>query len=150
MKNQSIYLKTTAFLLFLFLCPLFILAQDTPEKDEPEKEEKHPYDELITGKATTMKGLFDIHKIDNKYYFEIKEEILEEEILVVSRISGHVKNLNFGGAGMRSRPQQVIRWQKQDNTLVLRSVSYNSVASFDQPIYQSVKITISNRSLMYS
>ncbi|MEO1626610.1 MAG: zinc-dependent metalloprotease, partial [Bacteroidota bacterium] len=45
----------------------------------------------------------------------------------------------FGGAGMKSRPQQVIRWQKLDDKLLLRSVSYNSVASFEQPIYQSVR-----------
>ena len=139
MNNKSIYLRSITFFLILFLSPLFLFAQEEVEKEEEKKEEKHPYDELITDKATTQKGLFDIHKVDNKYYFEIKEELLEEELLVVSRISGHVKNLNFGGAGMRSRPQQVIRWQKKDNTLVLRSVSYNSVASFEKPIYQSVK-----------
>jgi hypothetical protein len=139
MRRKSNYLKSSTIFLIFFLLPVFIFAQEASETEEEATEETHPYDELITDKATTMKGLFDIHKIDNKYYFEIKEELLEEELLVVSRISGHVKNLNFGGAGMRSRPQQVIRWQKKDNSLVLRSVSYNSVASFEQPIYQSVK-----------
>ncbi len=140
MIRRSNYLKSLNVFLIFFLLPAFIFAQEEFDENEAkEKEEKHPYDELITDKATTFKGLFDIHKIDNIYYFEIKEELLEEELLIVSRISGHVKNLNFGGAGMRSRPQQVIRWQKKDNTLVLRSVSYNSVASFEKPIYQSVK-----------
>ena len=80
-----------------------------------------------------------MHKADNKYYFELPEQVLEKEFLVVSRISGHVRNLNFGGAGMKSRPQQVIRWQKHDNKILLRSVSYNSVADFEDPIYLSVK-----------
>jgi len=64
---------------------------------------------------------------------------LEKEILVVSRISGYVKDLSFGGAGMKTRPQQVIRWQYKDGKVLLRSVSYNSVASFEKPIYESVK-----------
>ena len=76
---------------------------------------------------------------EGKTYFELPKSLLEEEILVVSRISGHVKGLNFGGAGMRSRPQQVVRWQQHDDKVLLRSVSYNSVASEDLPVYESVK-----------
>ena len=59
--------------------------------------------------------------------------------MITSRISGFVKNLNFGGAGVESRPQQVIRWQKKDDKILLRSVSFNSIANFEDPIYQSVK-----------
>jgi len=40
---------------------------------------------------------------------------------------------------LKSRPQQVIRWQKKDEKILLRSVSYNSVASEDDPIYESVR-----------
>lgn len=40
---------------------------------------------------------------------------------------------------MESRPQQVIRWQKKDDKVLLRSVSYNSIANFEDPIYQSVR-----------
>jgi hypothetical protein len=50
-----------------------------------------------------------------------------------------VKNLSFGGAGMESRPEQVIRWQLFDGKILLRSVSYNSVASEEKPVYQSVR-----------
>ena len=81
----------------------------------------------------------DRHKVGSKHYFELPDSLLEKEILIVSRISGFVKNLNFGGAGVKSRPQQVIRWQKMDEKILLRSVSYNSVASEEDPIYKSVK-----------
>ncbi len=108
------------------------------EKEE-QKDKDKSYEDIITEEAVTDEGLFTTHKVDDKYYFEIPTELLGREILVVSRISGHVKGLNFGGAGMRSRPQQVIRWQQQDDHVLLRSVSYNSVASFEDPIYESVK-----------
>ena len=115
------------------------------KKEEPKeqaKKSKSPikkYSEVITSEAVSDEGLFTFHKVDDKYYFEIPEDVLEREILIVSRISGHVKGLNFGGAGMKSRPQQVIRFQKKDNQLLLRSVSYNSVANEEDPIYKSVK-----------
>jgi uncharacterized protein DUF4953/uncharacterized protein DUF5117/uncharacterized protein DUF5118 len=114
------------------------------ETDEKQKKEKSdskikPYEDIITESAISEEGLFNVHKVGSKFYFEIPDTLLEKEILVVSRISGFVKNLNFGGAGMKSRPQQVIRWQRKDEQILLRSVSYNSIADEDLPIYKSLK-----------
>ena len=108
-------------------------------KKSPKKGTIKPYKKVITKDAVTDEGLFTVHKVDGKYYFEIPNDVLEQEILVVSRIAGTVKGLNFGGAGMKSRPQQVIRWQRFEDKLLLRSVSYSSVATEDKPIYESVK-----------
>ena len=135
--------RLPCFLLLLFctcvLAPPTLLAQDEDaDKEKKEKEEKDPYKE-ITKDADTQDGLFGVIMKEGKTYFELPMDLLEEEILVVSRISGHVKGLNFGGAGMKSRPQQVVRWQKHGEKLLLRSVSYNSVASPDLPVYQSVR-----------
>ncbi|MGK0389840.1 MAG: hypothetical protein ACI94Y_002585, partial [Maribacter sp.] len=109
----------------------------TPPKKKDEKIK--PFSEIITEDAITDDGLFRVHKVDGKYYFEIPNSILEQEILIVSRISGSVKGLNFGGAGMKTRPQQVIRWQRSEDKILLRSVSYNSVADENTPIYKSVR-----------
>lgn len=114
-------------------------AQDKKDNDEKKEKEEKKYADVITDKAQSSEGLWSTHIVDDKFYFEIPDSLLDEEILVVSRISGFVKGLNFGGAGVKSKPQQVIRWQKIHNSLALRSVSYNSVASFEDPIYQSVK-----------
>lgn len=109
------------------------------KKAPPKKGAPKPYKEIITKNALTQEGLITTHKVDNKYYFELPMDLLEKEIMVVSRISGYVKNLSFGGAGMKSRPQQVIRWQKVDNQILMRSVSYHSVANEKEPIYKSLK-----------
>ena len=112
--------------------------EKTATEDKKEEEKKDPYEEL-TKDAEVQTGLFGLISKEGKLHFEIPETLLEDEILVVSRISGFVKGLNFGGAGTRSRPQQVVRWQKHGEKLLLRSVSYNSVASPDDPVYQSVR-----------
>ncbi len=123
--------------LFLFLSPLF--AQEQESKKESKKDSTSAYEKLIGKDAITQDGLFKVHKVKSKYYFELPKQLLGKEILVVSRISGFVEKLNFGGAGIKSRPQQVIRFERKDNMLLLRSVSYNNVAEEDLPIYTSVK-----------
>jgi len=109
------------------------------EKPKKDKSKIKPYKEIITEKAESDEGLITTHKVADKYYFEIGDSLINKEILVVSRISGFVKNLNFGGAGTKSRPQQVIRFEKKGDRILMREVSYNSVASEEKPIYESVK-----------
>ena len=144
MKKLSLIL----FLGFLFVnqgqAQLFKIGKKkAAEEVKPEEKKKEgkikEYSKVITKEAKTDSGLIISHYVDGKHFFEIPEDLLENEILVVSRISGFVKGLNFGGAGVKSRPQQVIRWQKKNDKLLLRSVSYNSVADFDEPIYKSVR-----------
>ncbi|MEY2950623.1 MAG: hypothetical protein RLZZ248_1824 [Bacteroidota bacterium] len=118
------------------------LESDTTSIDSTAQKKKSKfkdYPEIITDEAVSQEGLFGVHKVDDKYYFELDNDLLEKEILVVSRIAGYVKNLSFGGAGMKSRPQQVIRWQRHEDKILLRSVSYTSVANPEEAIYQSVK-----------
>ncbi|MGA1544476.1 MAG: zinc-dependent metalloprotease [Saprospiraceae bacterium] len=118
------------------------LESDTTSIDSTAQKKKSKfkdYSEIITDEAVSQEGLFGVHKVDDKYYFELDNDLLEKEILVVSRIAGYVKNLSFGGAGMKSRPQQVIRWQRHEDKILLRSVSYTSVANPEEAIYQSVK-----------
>ena len=127
-------------LVLAFTGSLTSSAQDEDkEQDDKQNGKYKPYADIITEEAVTDSGLILVHTIDDKYYFELPFDLLEKELLVVSRITGHVKNLNFGGAGMKSRPQQIIRWQRLGSKVLLRSVSYNSVADFDQPVYQSVR-----------
>ncbi len=109
------------------------------KKKPSKKKGPKAYKDVITKDAKSDEGLFTVHEIDGKYYFEIPNEILEREILVVSRIAGTVEGLSFGGAGQKSRPQQVMRWVKHNDKLLLRSVSHNSVADENEPIYKSVR-----------
>lgn len=51
------------------------------------------YKSLISDKAITTKGFFDIHRIDGRFYFELPLKHLDRDILVTARIStAAVKN----------------------------------------------------------
>lgn len=152
--QKNLFITISLLLLFLASTPAVQAQKKRKKKKEEEKTEvttqpeKKPtpakdapkaYKEVITDKAVSKTGLMTTHKVGNKYYFELPMDLLEKEIMVVSRISGYVKNMSFGGAGMKSRPQQVIRWQKVDDQILMRSVSYHSVANEQEPIYKSLK-----------
>ncbi len=128
----------TVIWIFLLGFSIALLAQKDKDDKKEKKDKIKPFAEVITDKAVSDDGLFNVHQMDEKTYFEISNDLLDKEMLVVSRITGHVKGLNFGGSGMKSRPQQVVRWQRHGGKILLRSVSYNSVADHDDPVYRSV------------
>lgn len=113
--------------------------EPAPSKEDDKERQYKPYDKIITDKAKTDEGLFTVHKVKEKYYFEIPDTLLEQEMLLVSRIAGTQNDLSFGGAGMKVRSQQVVRWQKKNNKILLRHVSHESIADENNPIYKSVQ-----------
>lgn len=106
------------------------------EKKEEKKEELQPYEKVITAKAVTDEGLFKVHKVDEKYYYEILDSLFGREMLMVTRISKTAQNIGYGGENVRN---QVVRWQKRDKKVLLRIVSYNNVANDSLPISMSVR-----------
>lgn len=112
-------------------------AQNSPRRGGGDDNMKK-FSEIVTDDAETDEGVFNVHKVDDKYYYEIPNELLEREMLLVTRVSGSTENFSFGGAGQKARSQQVIRWQKKENSIKLRHVSFSSVADEEDPIYKSV------------
>jgi len=90
-----------------------------------------PYKEIITDKAKTDDGLFKVHKVDEKYYFEIPDSLLNRDILVVNRISKAAAGMRsgfFGYAGDQIG-QNVTRFEKgPNNKIFLRTISYAEYA----------------------
>ena len=52
------------------------------------------FKEVITSKAVSQKGLFTVHKVEDKYYFEIPNSLMGRQILAVTR---YVKVPAVGG-----------------------------------------------------
>ncbi len=129
----------TVMLLFAGCASLQPSAEEPVVTAETDDSEHKPYDNVITAEAKSDEGLFTVHKVEDKYYYEIPDSLLNREILLVSRIAGTQNDLSFGGAGMKARSQQVVRWQKKDSKILLRHVSYENIADENNPIYTSVR-----------
>lgn len=84
------------------------------------------YKDVITAKAVTSKGFFMVHKVDEKYFFEIPDNLLNRDILVVNRLSKTQAGMGYGGDQIG---QNVVRFDKgPNNKLFLRTISYSVYA----------------------
>lgn len=101
-----------------------------------------PYKTVITDKAITRRGLFKTHKVDDKYYFEIGDSLLNREILVVSRISRAGAEIReAGGYAGDQIGSSVIRFEKgPTNRIFMRKISYRTYSpDSTQSMYQAVQ-----------
>lgn len=119
-----------------------VSAADTPKADT--KKAPKPYNKVIDSTAVTQKGLIDVHKVEEKYLFEIPESLLGSEIMTTTRYS---KTPAGGGIfGGEEINRQVVKWEKGlNNNLLLRSVTYVIMTpDEDKPMAQAVKNSTSD------
>ncbi|MEC7265565.1 MAG: DUF5117 domain-containing protein, partial [Bacteroidota bacterium] len=111
--------------------------KETEEKKEskPKPGEIQPYDKVITKDAKTDAGLFSVHTVDDKFYYEIPDSLFNREMLMVSRISKTATGIGFGGGKINT---QVLRWEKKPKQVLLRVASYENVAADSLPIHEAV------------
>ena len=121
----------------------FAIAQQTPTRGAggaatPPRQEPKPYHEVITDKAVSHPGLFTVHRVGEKWYFEIPDSIFGRDILVSTRYVRTPAGGNYGGEQVNL---QTIEWQKGPNhTVLLRVKTIINVASdSSQPIAQAVR-----------
>lgn len=80
----------------------------------------------LTGKdAQTQKGMFDIHKLKNDYYFEIPAHLLGRDMLVVNKLQKVPFELNEAGVNKGiNYENQMIRFEynKTLNKLMIRGM----------------------------
>ena len=115
------------------------IAAKMDAKPSDTKKEPKPCKKVIDSTAVTQKGLIDVHKIDNKYLFEIPESLLGSEIMTITRYS---KTPAGGGIfGGEEINRQVVRWEKGlNNNILLRSITYVIMSpDEDKPMAQAVK-----------
>lgn len=110
----------------------------------PAKAGPKAYKEVITDKSKTTKGLFIVHKIDEKYFFELPDSLMGKEMMAVTRLSqssttpGSVGLPAYGGELLN---RQVVRFEKgPENKVFMRAVAYINVSEdVNSPIYKAVR-----------
>jgi hypothetical protein len=132
----------------LFYLPIlftlvFSLGTNAQKKDSTEKEKKpkkeKTYEEIITKDAITDDGLFKVHKVKDKYYYEIADSLLGRDMLMVTRIVKMATELPLNRHKMS---EQVLKWEKFDNNIFLKQASYSKFANDSLPI--SIAVSNSN------
>ncbi len=101
-----------------------------------------PYKEIITDKAISTKGLFTIHKVEDKWYFEIADSLLGRDVLIVNRLSkaaAGMRNFFFGYAGDQIGNSVVSFEKGPNNKIFLKKISFDELSKDSlQPMYHAV------------
>jgi len=131
MQRVLLTILVTAFV----LTPPEALAQGGRDRggggDNGDNGKIKSYDEVITDNAETKPGLFITHQIDDKLYYEVPTDALGLDMLWVTQIAETTAGASY--AGMPAG-DEVVRWEKQGDRVLLRKVSYALRASEDDPI----------------
>ena len=132
MRDYSIF-KTSMTMMALLVC--FSTFSQKKEDSKKDTKKEKTYSDIITDKAVTDNGLFDVHKIDDKYYYEINDSLLGRDMMMVTRVVKMATEIPLYAHKMS---EQVIKWEKFDNNILLRVASYSKFANDSLPINEAV------------
>ncbi|MCU0240510.1 MAG: DUF5117 domain-containing protein, partial [Pyrinomonadaceae bacterium] len=152
-------LKVMIFGLFLVANSLIAFAQDpTPEPPTtgptiprpiglggPPSTDPQPFDKVITKDAKSKKGIFTVHQVKDKFYYEIPKTQIGKEFLWVSQIAKTTVGVGYGGQSLGNR---VVRWEIYENKVFLRNINYSVVADPKTPISEAVQASNNDSILM--
>ncbi|MEN9839990.1 MAG: hypothetical protein RL177_1469, partial [Bacteroidota bacterium] len=78
------------------------------------------YASVIPATAESDPGLFTVHRVGAKLFFEIPLAELDKEMLLVSRLAAAQAGQGHGG---QQNGNYLIRWTKDQNKILLRAIS---------------------------
>jgi hypothetical protein len=137
-------MRRFAVALSLAMAPGLAFAQDPPQdppagggrgNQQAREPQIRPYDRVITKDAKSDEGLFTIHRIGDRLFYEIPKDKLGRELLWVSQIARTTLGAGYGGQAAGNR---VVKWERRGDRILLRSVSYDVVADPSAPIAKAV------------
>ncbi|HEV1284819.1 MAG TPA: zinc-dependent metalloprotease [Bryobacteraceae bacterium] len=129
---------------------LSLLAQDPPTEPPaaqapavapggrggpPPAAEPQPYEKVITKEAKSKAGVFTVHQIKDKYYYEIPKNELGREFLWNTQIAKTTLGSGYGGQEL---VEHVVTWELTGNKVHLRDVKYDVTADPKNPIALAV------------
>jgi hypothetical protein len=116
--------------------PAPAVKQEAPAPAKPAEGEPKPYDKVITPEFATQSGMIKVHSLKSKVYFEIPKAELDKDLLLVVQIKKSPSEASYPGQSVQD---MVVRWELRENKVLLRSISYASIADPSEPIAKAVE-----------
>lgn len=118
-------------------------ADSSAKKTDSLPSAIKPYGTVITAKAKTFNGMFKVHQLNARYYFEIPDSMYNRAILVVNRIarSAAGPRPQMTGYAGDQIAENVIHFEKgPDDKIFMKVMRFNerSSDSTENGLYRSV------------
>src|SRR5690242_18080276 len=110
-----------------------------------------PYNRVITRDAVTRRGMFAVHRVGDRLYFEIPAREMGKDELLVGRFAfaaapatqgrngGGGPGGGFGEYAGDEFAERTLRWERNGNRVVLRSPSFAITADTSLSVYRAVE-----------
>jgi hypothetical protein len=95
---------------------------------QQQQQGPQPYNRVITAEAQTSAGLFKVHRISERLYFEIPRAELGKDMVIMRRVV----------AGSGNDGNMTVTWNREGNRILLRRKTYNVSAQTAGAISRAV------------
>ncbi len=144
-------MKKSIAVAILTFSAISLLAQDPPEPPAasqapaaapggrggaPPSTDPQPYEKVITKEAKSKKGVFTVHQIKDKYFYEIPKNEFGKEFLWNTQIAKTTLGAGYGGQELT---EHVVTWELSGNKVHLRDVKYEVTADPRTPVALAVE-----------
>jgi len=85
-----------------------------------------PYASVITARAVSKKGVFGVHQVGSRLYFEIPTSELNKDFVIVSTLNATPEDIGIRGT---QGGNNLVRFERRDNRILLRESSYGEFNS---------------------
>ena len=85
-----------------------------------------PYATVITPRAKTKTGVFGVHQVGSRLYFEIPAAEVGNDFVITTVLAGTPAGIGINGT---LGPDRVIRFERRDNRILVRDINFNNVAT---------------------
>ena len=104
-----------------------------------------PYNRVITSRAITKRGMFAVHRVGDRLYFEIPRREMNKDELAVGRFARAAAEnptrtgSDFGDYAGDEFGERTLRWDRNGDHVILRSPSYQISADTSLSVYRAVE-----------
>ena len=103
-----------------------------------QAEGPKPYNQVITAQAVSDSGIFIVHRIGEKLYYEIPRPMLGRQFRLVVDRRGTIRGVGYAGEQIAAR---VVRWDRMGTRVLLRLVRLAMRADSTLPVSRAVDLS---------
>ncbi len=112
----------------------------TPTSSAPRSDPGlRSFRDVITDAAQSDTGLFTVHMVGEKIFYEIPDSLLGREMLWISGIARAPMEINAFLPGGVKTNEQLVRWDRVRNQVLLRGLPTGYIADDSLPVARAVR-----------
>ncbi|HEU4884329.1 MAG TPA: zinc-dependent metalloprotease, partial [Longimicrobium sp.] len=97
-----------------------------------------PYAQVITARAVSDTGGITVHRVDERWFFEVPDSLVGRDFLMVGRVAATPADFGAYLPAGATVQERLVRWERQGDRVILRGVETGAVADDSLPIARSV------------